>query len=41
MFLTTIQVIERIGDVFRIAVPLSLYFCIMWASTFVLFWKLG
>ncbi|GAX84956.1 hypothetical protein CEUSTIGMA_g12377.t1 [Chlamydomonas eustigma] len=35
------QVIEKIGDVFRIAVPLSLYFAIMWIATFVLFWKLG
>ena len=35
------QVIERIGDVFRIAVPLTLYFALMWIGTFVLFWKLG
>jgi len=35
------QVIENIGDVFRIAVPLTLYFCLMWFGTFVLFWKLG
>ena len=41
MLLNRAQVIARIGDVFRIAVPLSLYFCIMWAGTFVLFWKLG
>ncbi len=36
-----LQVIERIGDVFRIAVPLTLYFALMWSATLVLFWKLG
>ncbi len=41
MLLILVQVIARIGDVFRIAVPLALYFCIMWVGTFVLFWKLG
>lgn len=35
------QVIENIGDVFRIAVPMSLYFAIMWVSTFFLFNYLG
>lgn len=35
------EVISHIGDVCRIAVPMALYFCIMWISTFMLFHKLG
>jgi ACR3 family arsenite efflux pump ArsB len=39
--LPSCQVISNIGSVCRIAVPMVLYFSIMWISTFVLFNKLG
>ena len=35
------QVIDNIGSVFRVAVPMLLYFSIMWTSTFFSCWRLG
>ena len=35
------QVIAQIGNVCRIAVPMALYFAIMWFTCFFLFYKMG
>ena len=35
------QVIDNIGSVFRVAVPMLLYFSIMWTGTFFGCWRLG
>lgn len=35
------QVIDNIGSVFRVAVPMLLYFTIMWLGTFFGCWRLG
>ncbi|KAE8233757.1 hypothetical protein CF326_g1203 [Tilletia indica] len=34
-------ILDQIGSVFRIVVPLVLYFAAMWGGTFVLVWKLS
>ncbi len=33
------QVINEIGDVFRVAVPMLLYFSTMWTSTVLIAWR--
>jgi arsenite transporter len=35
------QVLDNIGNVFRVSVPLLLYFGIMWLSTFLFLFKMG
>ncbi|KAF8915157.1 sodium bile acid symporter family-domain-containing protein [Mucidula mucida] len=35
------RIIDQIGSVFRICVPLILYFTIVWTATFFLFWRLS
>lgn len=35
------QVIENIGDVCRVAVPMALYFAITWFSVFFFFYRAG
>lgn len=34
-------VINEIGDVFRVAVPMLLYFSIMWTGTVLVAWRAG
>ena len=35
------QVVSQVGDVCRIAVPMALYFAIMWFFCFFFFYKMG
>ena len=35
------HIIHTLGPVFRVFVPMVLYFCIMWTAGFVLVWRLS
>ena len=35
------HILHNLGPVFRVFVPMILYFCIMWTTGFVMVWQLG
>lgn len=35
------HIIHNLGPVFRVFVPMILYFCIMWTAGFVIIWQLS
>ena len=35
------HIVHNLGPVFRVFVPMILYFCVMWTAAFVLVWRLS